>query len=176
MVPSWDIKWPIKYTWQCLKHHTPWHSPCNLRWLGQSWGTHLQLPLGQPLLPGPLANVIRVTSLEGYSGHGPLTKADLPTNSPSQPASTSLFRVLDTKKLATESQFCHPDSALQPTPLQTAASIPLAPTLFAFYGSKKHLLRKVTHVETAVRGWWRALCFGTCRSMSVFESQQFSTF
>ncbi len=73
------------------------HSPCNLQWLGQSWGTHLHLPLGQPLLPGPLANVIRVTSLEGYSGHGPLTKADLPTNSPSQPASTSLFQVLKTK-------------------------------------------------------------------------------
>lgn len=61
------------------------------------WGTHLHLPLGQPLLSGPLANVIRVTSLEGYSGHGPLTKADLPTNSPSQPASTSLFKVLKKK-------------------------------------------------------------------------------
>lgn len=69
--------------------------PCNLQWLGQSWGTHLHLPLGQPLLSGPLANVIRVTSLEGYSGHGPLTKADLPTNSP--PASTSLFKVLKKK-------------------------------------------------------------------------------
>lgn len=70
------------------------HSPCCFLWLGQSYGTHLHLPLGQPLLSGPLANVIRVTSLEGYSGHGPLTKADLPTNSPSQPASTSLFKVL----------------------------------------------------------------------------------
>lgn len=74
------------------------HSPCNLQWLGQSWGTHLHLPLGQPLLSGPLANVIRVTSLEGYSGHGPLTKADLPTNSPSQPASTCLFKVFKKKK------------------------------------------------------------------------------
>lgn len=74
-----------------------YYSPCNLRWLGQSWGTHLHLPLGQPLLSGPLANVIRVTSLEGYSGHGPLTKADLPTNSPSQPASTSLFKVFKKK-------------------------------------------------------------------------------
>lgn len=74
------------------------HSPCNLQWLGQSWGTHLHLPLGQPLLSGPLANVIRVTSLEGYSGHGPLTKADLPTNSPSQPASTCLFKVFNKKK------------------------------------------------------------------------------
>lgn len=73
-------------------------SPCGLWWLGQSLGTHLHLPLGQPLLSGPLANVIRVTSLEGYSGHGPLTKADLPTNSPSQPASTSLFKVLQKKK------------------------------------------------------------------------------
>lgn len=73
------------------------HSPCCLWWLGESWGTHLHLPLGQPLLSGPLANVIRVTSLEGYSGHGPLTKADLPTNSPSQPASTSLFKVLQKK-------------------------------------------------------------------------------
>ena len=76
------------------------HSPCCLRWLGQSSGTHLHLPLGQPLLSGPLANVIRVTSLEGYSGHGPLTKADLPTNSPSQPASTSLFKVLKKKKVS----------------------------------------------------------------------------
>lgn len=65
-----------------------------LGWDGAG-GTHLHLALGQPLLPGPLANVIRVTSLEGYSGHGPLTKADLPTNSPSQPASTSLFKVLE---------------------------------------------------------------------------------
>lgn len=64
------------------------------------WGTHLHLPLGQPLLSGPLANVIRVTSLEGYSGHGPLTKADLPTNSPSQPASTSLFKVSKQKKVS----------------------------------------------------------------------------
>lgn len=56
-------------------------------------GTHLHLPLGHQLLSGPLANVIRVTSLEGNSGHGPLTKADLPTNSPSLPASTSLFKV-----------------------------------------------------------------------------------
>lgn len=73
------------------------HSSCRLWWLGQSWGTHLHLPLGQQLLSGPLANVIRVTSLEGYSGHGPLTKADLPTNSPSQPASTSLFKALKKK-------------------------------------------------------------------------------
>ena len=69
---------------------------CNLRWLGESWGTHLRLPLGQPLLSGPLVNVIRVTSLEGYSGHGPLTKADLPTNSPL--ASTCLFKMLKKKK------------------------------------------------------------------------------
>lgn len=74
------------------------HSPCNLRWPGQSWGTHLHLPLGQQLLFGPLVNVIRVAGLEGYSGHGPLTKADLPTSSPSQPASTSLFKVLKKKK------------------------------------------------------------------------------
>lgn len=64
-----------------------------LRWPWRWDVTHLHLPLGQPLLPGPLANVIRVTSLEGYSGHGPLTKAALPTTSPSQPASTSLFKV-----------------------------------------------------------------------------------
>lgn len=69
---------------------------CDLRWLGRSWGTHLHLPLGQPFLSGPLANVIRVTSLEGYSGHGPLTKADLPTNSP--PASTCLFMLFKKKK------------------------------------------------------------------------------
>ena len=95
---------PCLWPWQLWVHAC--HSPCHLRWLGQSWGTHLHLPLGQPLLSGPLANVIRVTSLEGYSGHGPLTKADLPTNSPSQPAPTSLFKVLKKqKKLATSFWF-----------------------------------------------------------------------
>lgn len=110
MVPPWDIKWPIKYTWP-YRNHKPYlrpqqlqsapvnHSAGLLLAAGQSWGTHLHLPLGQPLFSGPLANVIGVTSLEGYSGHGPLTKADLPTNSPSQPASTSLFKVLKKKKV-----------------------------------------------------------------------------
>lgn len=79
-----------------LPRNAPDPHPDVLRWL--SHGTHLHLPLGQPLLPGPLANVIRVTSLEGNSGHGPLTKADLPTNSPSQPASISLFKVLKQRR------------------------------------------------------------------------------
>lgn len=94
----------LSVTLAALVHPRP--SPANLRWPGQSWGTHLHLPLGQQLLFGPLVNVIRVTGLEGYSGHGPLTKADLPTSSPTQPASTSLFKVLKKKKkLATSLWF-----------------------------------------------------------------------
>lgn len=55
-------------------------------------GTHLQLPLGQQFLSGPLVNVIRVTGLEGYSGHGSLTEADFPAHSPTEPPSSSLFK------------------------------------------------------------------------------------
>lgn len=63
-----------------------------------SSGTHLHLPLGQQLLPGPLANVIRVTGLEGYSGHGSLPQADFPAHSPTEPASSSLFKGTNEKK------------------------------------------------------------------------------
>ena len=51
--------------------------------LWHSLGTHLHLPLGQPLLSGPLANVVGVASLESDPGNGPLPQADLPALSPS---------------------------------------------------------------------------------------------
>lgn len=62
--------YPFPNLWLDLHRYTPCHFCCGTV---ASHCTHLHLPLGQQLLPGPLANVIRVTGLEGYSGHGSLT-------------------------------------------------------------------------------------------------------
>lgn len=58
---------------------------------GWSVVTHLHLPLVEPLLSGPLANVIGVPGLEGNPGHWPLPEADLPAHTPPQTPARALL-------------------------------------------------------------------------------------